>query len=268
MHTCTHMKTNTATVQHAVESLTLAHKQPSVQPSSPSPQTLACLNLAVRLISSLSTPTGLADAQLTAAFIRTYRVGVQLSRPLRSQLHRRGISVETAQRVETTHPKSKIRLGCRCSGVRHLLGNTWHESSPELSQLFGWSVSTMDRDQAWPLPPHRPIAQTRGKHWKGTEAARGTFVKDAFTWGGGTGNTGWGSSRNATMAGCYAREDAQSSTHPYSSGKLISTFFPTMKQLVSLFPIFFEIKCTGENFLGQGLLLSQFAEQSSIQPFI
>lgn len=184
MHTCTHMKTNTATVQHAVvsgvESLTLAHKQASVQPSSPSPQTLACLNLAVRLISSLSTPTGLADAQLSAAFIRTYRVGVQLSRPLRSQLCRRGISVGTAQRVETDHPKSKIRLGCGYSGVRHLLGNTWHESSPELSQLFGWSVSTMDRDQAWPLSPHRPITQTMRKHWKGAEAARGTFVQDAF----------------------------------------------------------------------------------------
>lgn len=154
MHTCTHMKTNTATVQHAVvsgvESLTLAHKQASVQPSSPSPQTLACLNLAVRLISSLSTPTGLADAQLTAAFIRAYWVGVQLSRP---QLCRRGISVETAQRVETDHPKAKIRLGCGYSGVRHLLGNTWHESGPELSQLFGRSVSTMDRDQAWPLSP-------------------------------------------------------------------------------------------------------------------
>lgn len=67
----------------------------------------------------------------------------------------------------------------------HLLGNTWHESSPELSQLFGWSVSTMDRDQAWPLSPHRPIAQTMRKHWKVAEAARGTFVKDAFTWGGG-----------------------------------------------------------------------------------
>lgn len=183
------MKTNTATVRHVVvsgvESLTLAHKQASVQPSSPSPQALACLNLTVRLISSLSTPTGLADAQLTAAFIRTYRVGVQLSRPLRSQLCRRGISVETAQRVETDDPKSKTRLGCGYSGVRHLLGNTWHESGPELSQLFGWSVSTMDRDQAWPLSPHRPIAQTMRKHWKGAEAARGTFVKDAFTWGGG-----------------------------------------------------------------------------------
>lgn len=240
------MKTNTATVRHVVvsgvESLTLAHKQASVQPSSPSPQALACLNLAVRLISSLSTPTGLADAQLTAAFIRTYRVGVQLSRPLRSQLCRRGISVETAQRVETDDPKSKIRLGCGYSGVRHLLGNTWHESGPELSQLFGWSVSTMDRDQAWPLSPHRPIAQTMRKHWKGAEAARGTFVKDAFTWGGGAGNTGWGSIRNATMAGCYAREDAQSSAHPYSSGKLISIFFPSTKQLLSLFPIFLEVK--------------------------
>lgn len=121
-------------------------------------------------------------------------------------------------------PNPKIRLGCGYSGVRHLLGNTWHESGPELSQLFGWSVSTMDRDQAWPLSPHRPIAQEKmRKHWKGAEEKD---KKDAFTRGGGTGNTGWGSSRNATMAGCYAREDAQSSTHPYSSGKLISIFFP------------------------------------------
>lgn len=113
----THMKTNTATVQRAavsrVESLTLAHKQASVQPGSPSPQTLGCLNLAVTLISSLSTPPGLADAQLTAAFIGTHRAGIQLLRPLRSQLRRRGISVETAQRRKQTipHPKSDSAVG-------------------------------------------------------------------------------------------------------------------------------------------------------------
>lgn len=109
-HTCTHMKTNPVTVQHAVvsgvESLTLAHKQASVQPSSPSPQTLACLNLAVWLISPFSTPPGLADAQLTAAFIRTYRVWFSFRGPWDQGYAERGILVKTAQKVETNHPSA------------------------------------------------------------------------------------------------------------------------------------------------------------------
>lgn len=63
---------------------------------------------------------------------------------------------------------------------------TWHKSGPEFSQLFWWSVSTMDRDAVttvWPLGPH-PNTQTKRKHWKGSKAARGPFVKDVFKVGG------------------------------------------------------------------------------------
>lgn len=265
MHTCTHMKTNTATVQHAVvsgvESLTLAHKQASVQPSSPSPQTLACLNLAVRLISSLSTPTGLADTQLTAAFIRTYQVGVQLSRPMS------GKSTEGGSRSSQIQNQTWLWVWWRQTLVRKHL--TWERPR---AQPVVWVVSQHhgQRSSLTSVPP----PSNRTNQEKTLERCRGCqrhFWKGCLY-------RGWGGGQEILAQGVLATQQwlvvMQEKMH---SHQLITTvvrnwsayyFSPRMKQLPSLFPIFFEINWTGEIFLGQGPLLSQFAEQSSIQPFI